>query len=145
MSSDAVPEQHASADDYLQRAELMAELGRYDDAVAELGFAITLDQASVRAWTMLARVQLAAERPDEALVAADTAVAVSTATAAIPGAAPDWAPPLVARGLALVDLRRFREAAEVADELLAPGSGGRVRPAQRGRHPGRRPQRPGAR
>ncbi|WP_329105130.1 tetratricopeptide repeat protein [Micromonospora sp. NBC_01699] len=121
MSSDAAPEQHASAEDYLQRADLMAELGRYDDAVAELGFAITLDQASVRAWTMLARVQLAAQRPEEALAAADTAVAVSTATAAIPGAAPDWAPPLVARGLALVDQRRFKEAAEVADELLRRG------------------------
>ncbi|MEV4627881.1 tetratricopeptide repeat protein [Micromonospora sp. NPDC049523] len=121
MSSDAAPEQHASADDYLQRADLMAELGRYDDAVAELGYAITLDQASVRAWTMLARVQLAAERPEDALAAADTAVAVSTATAAVPGAAPDWAAPLVARGLALVDLRRFKEAAEVADDLLRRG------------------------
>lgn len=121
MSSDAVPEHHASADDYLQRADLMAELGRYDDAVAELGFAITLDQASVRAWTMLARVQVVAGRPEEALTAADTAVAVSTATAAIPGAALDWAAPLAARGLALVDLRRFREAAEVADELLTRG------------------------
>ncbi|RKR88957.1 tetratricopeptide repeat protein [Micromonospora pisi] len=121
MSSDAAPDYQASADDYLQRADLMAELGRYDDAVTELGFAITLDQASVRAWTMLARTHLAAERPEEALAAADTATAVSTATAAVPGAAPDWAPPLVARGIALVELRRFREAAEVADEILGRG------------------------
>lgn len=121
MSSDAAPEQHASADDYVQRAELLAELGRYDEAAAELGFAITLDQDSTRAWTMLARVHLVAGRPEEALVAAETAVAVSTATAAIPGAAPDWASPLVARGLALVDLRRFGEAAEAADQLLARG------------------------
>jgi tetratricopeptide (TPR) repeat protein len=121
VSSDAAPEQHAPADDYLQRAELMAELGRYDEAVAELGFAITLDQGSVRAWTMLARVHLAAERPEEALVAADTAVTVASATVGASGDVAGWASPLVARGLALADLRRFAEAAQVADQLLVRG------------------------
>lgn len=111
MSSDAASEQHASSEGYVQRAELLADLGRYDEAAAELGYAVALDPGSVRALTVLARVHLAAGRAGEALAAADAAVA----------AGPGLVPSLVARALALIDLRRFAEAARDADEILALG------------------------
>lgn len=111
MSSDATSGQHADFDGYLHRAELLADLGRYGDAVDELRFALALAPADGRALVLLARVQLAAQRPDEALTAADTAVS----------ATPDLVPALVARGMALLDLSRFDEAAQAADRLLDVG------------------------
>ncbi len=108
MSAD-VPTDPPAADGYLQRATLLGELGRYDEAASELGFALALDPAAVEALIMLARVQLAAGRPTEALAAAESAVA----------AAPGQVPPLVARALALGDLERYAEAARTADEILA--------------------------
>lgn len=110
MSSDAASDQHSS-DGYVQRAELLADLGRYDEAAAELGYAVALEPGNARALTMLARVHLAAQRPAEALSAADAAAA----------AAPGLVHPLVPRGLALADLRRFTEAAATADQILALG------------------------
>ncbi|MCI4063085.1 tetratricopeptide repeat protein [Micromonospora sp. R77] len=110
MSSDAAPDQFA-ADGHLQRAQLLAELGRYDEAAGELAPAIAAHPTDSSALTMLARVHLAAGRSAEARAAADAAVA----------AAPGVIPPLVARGLALVDLREFRAAAATADEILALG------------------------
>jgi tetratricopeptide (TPR) repeat protein len=110
VSSDAASDQHSS-DGYVQRAELLADLGRYDEAAVELGYAVALDPGNARALTMLARVHLAAERPVEALSAADAATA----------AAPGRVHPLVVRGLALADLRRFKEAAAMADQILALG------------------------
>ncbi|SCF35318.1 tetratricopeptide repeat protein [Micromonospora mirobrigensis] len=110
MSSDTTPERSA-ADGYLQRAQLLAELGRYDEAAAELGYAVALEPANADVLTVLARVHLAAGRPAEALTAADAAVA----------AAPGAVPPLVARGLALTDLEAYRAAAGCADEILALG------------------------
>lgn len=109
MSSGPASGETESPDDFIQRAQLLAELGRYDEAAAELGFALALEPANHHALVVLARVHLAADRPAEALAAAEAAVAV----------APDAAFPLVVRALALVDLRRFDEAARVADELLA--------------------------
>ncbi|MEV0152650.1 tetratricopeptide repeat protein [Micromonospora sp. NPDC050686] len=110
MSSDTTPDRSA-ADGYLQRAQLLAELGRYDEAAGELGFAVALEPANGEVLTALARVQLAAGQAAEALTAAESAVA------ATPGAVP----PLVARGLALLDLREFKAAAATADELLRLG------------------------
>ncbi|GIJ75596.1 Tetratricopeptide repeat-containing protein [Micromonospora phaseoli] len=110
MSAD-VPTDPPAADGYLERATLLAELGRYDEAVAELGFALALDPAAAEVSTMLARVQLAAGRPAESLAAAEAAVA----------AAPGQIPPLVVRGLALGDLERYGEAARTADDILALG------------------------
>jgi tetratricopeptide (TPR) repeat protein len=109
VSSDAASGQTESADDFVQRAQLLAELGRYDEAGTELGFAIALEPHNPQALVVLARVRLVAGRAAEALTAADSAVA----------AAPDAAAPLVTRALALADLRRFGEAAQVADQLLA--------------------------
>ncbi|SCL20884.1 Tetratricopeptide repeat-containing protein [Micromonospora nigra] len=110
MSSDADSDR-SSAEGYLQRAQLLAELGRYDEAAEELGYAVALDPADAGALTMLSRVHLAAGRPTEALTAAESACA----------AAPGLLYALVARGLALGDLERYAEAARTADEILALG------------------------
>ncbi|HEY0700037.1 MAG TPA: tetratricopeptide repeat protein, partial [Micromonospora sp.] len=74
MTSDAAPDQYASAESYLQRAVLLADLGRYDEAAAELGFAIALEPEHLPALTMLARVRLAADQPEPALAAAESAL-----------------------------------------------------------------------
>jgi tetratricopeptide (TPR) repeat protein len=97
-----------SADGYVRRAELLADLGRYDEAAAELDCAVALAPGNAYALTVLARVHLAAARPDAALAAAEAAGASD----------PDLVPALVLRGLALNDLRRFGEAAATADRLL---------------------------
>ncbi|MEU8328324.1 tetratricopeptide repeat protein [Micromonospora sp. NPDC048839] len=110
MSSDPAPDQSA-ADGYLQRAQLLAELGRHDEAAGELAYGLALQPDDADALTTLARVHLAAGRPAEALTAADTAVA----------AAPEALPPLVARGMALADLERYSESAATADRILALG------------------------
>ncbi|MEU8425436.1 hypothetical protein AB0C15_31640 [Micromonospora sp. NPDC048835] len=110
MSSDPTPDQSA-ADGYAQRAQLLAELGRYDEAAGELAYGLALQPDDVGALTILARVHLAADRPGEALTSADAAVAV----------APEALPPLVARGMALTDLERYSEAAATADRILGLG------------------------
>jgi tetratricopeptide (TPR) repeat protein len=104
-------EEPESTDSYLQRAQLLAELGRYDEAAGELAHVLAREPAHAPALTMLARVHLAADRAAEALPAAESAAA----------AAPGEVEPLVARGLALTDLQRYAEAARTADEILALG------------------------
>ncbi|MGC5017472.1 tetratricopeptide repeat protein [Micromonospora sp. DT47] len=108
MTGDATSDRSA-ADGYRQRAQLLAELGRYDEAAEELGFALALGPTDAVALTLLARLHLAAGRPAEALAAADSASA----------AAPDAVAPLVARGFALTDLGQYAEAARTADRILA--------------------------
>jgi tetratricopeptide (TPR) repeat protein len=110
MSSEPTPEQSA-VPGYLQRAQLLAELGRYDEAAAELGYAVALAPGDPTALTMLAQVHLAADRPAEARTAAESALA----------AAPGFVPALVARAMALVDLREYPEAARTAQEILSLG------------------------
>ncbi|PGH41259.1 hypothetical protein COO58_25825 [Micromonospora sp. WMMA1996] len=110
MPSDAAPDQSA-ADGYLQRAHLLAELGRYDEGIDELTALIAAQPAHLEALTMLARMQLAAARPAEALAASEAASAT----------APGTVPALVVRGLALLDLERWKAAAATADEILALG------------------------
>lgn len=95
---------------YVARAELLADLGRYDEAAAELAEA---DPGDVPAHTLLARVRLAAGAPAEALAAADAAVAAGPADL---GA-------LIARGMALADLGRVDEAAGQAEQILRHGRG----------------------
>ncbi len=132
MPSDAAPDQSA-ADGYLQRAHLLAELGRYDEGIGELTALIATEPAHVPALTMLARMHLAADRPAEALAAAEAAVATIGDTPAHEPPAPeppvsgtparDHVPALVARGFALLDLERWKEAAATADEILARAPG----------------------
>lgn len=130
MSSETSPEPPTDVDGYLQRAGLLADLGRYDEAAAEIGFAVALDPDSAAAQVMLARVHLAADRPEQALAAIDslgTGDAANPWSAAAAGAEADDATlsqsdrigRQVVRGLALIDLRRFAEAAQLATELLA--------------------------
>jgi tetratricopeptide (TPR) repeat protein len=95
---------------YVQRAELLAELGRYDEAAAELTEAAVDD---VPAQTLLARIWLAAGSPKQALAAADAAVA----------AGPADLPALIARGMALADLGRVDDAATQAEQILRRGRG----------------------
>ncbi|WFE22279.1 tetratricopeptide repeat protein [Solwaraspora sp. WMMD937] len=139
MSSESSPEPPTDVDGYLQRAGLLADLGRYDEAAGEIGFAVALDPDSVAARIMLARVHLAADRPEQALAVIDawadeppnpwSAEATAAATpadadgagagaAARPGP-PDRVALLVVRGLALIDLRRYADAARLATDLLA--------------------------
>ncbi|WFF07499.1 tetratricopeptide repeat protein [Micromonospora sp. WMMD1076] len=143
MPSDAAPDQSA-ADGYLQRAHLLAELGRYDEGIGELTALIATEPAHVPALTMLARMHLAADRPSEALAAAEAAVAAaggppapeppalgtpaaeastSDTPGAVPPAAGEVVPALVARGFALLDLERWKPAAATADEILARAPG----------------------
>lgn len=94
----------------MQRAELLADLGRYEEAAAELAHA---DRSDVPAQTLLARIWLAAGAPKRALPAADAAVA----------AGPTDVAALVARGMALADLGRVDEAASQAQRILRAGRG----------------------
>ncbi|BCB80302.1 hypothetical protein GCM10022251_05360 [Phytohabitans flavus] len=111
MPSDAPSDRDATPDSYVQRAALLADLGRYDEAAGELADALALDPHHSAAHATLASVHLAAQRPDEALQAADAALAT----------APSDVPALVSRAMALTDLRRFGEAAAVAEEVLRLG------------------------
>ena len=102
-------EPETTPEEYRQRALLMADLGRYDEAVGEiaLGLAAAPDDAALL--STLARVHVVAEQPADALAAAERAVA----------AAPGTVEPLVVRAMALSDERRFGEAAQVAASILA--------------------------
>ena len=55
VSSDAAPDREVTPEQFMRRAEMLADLGRYDEAAAELGYAIALDPASGEALTLLAR------------------------------------------------------------------------------------------
>lgn len=98
------------SDSHVRRAELLADLGRYDEAAAELAGA---DPTDVAAHTLLARVKLAAGEPKAALAAADAAVAADPADLDA----------LIARGMVLADLGRVDEAAAQAEQILRHGTG----------------------
>ncbi|MEV6350801.1 hypothetical protein [Actinoplanes sp. NPDC051851] len=124
MEPDTTPEEHR------QRALLLADLGRYDEAADEIAAGLSADRdtsaddtasaadAAIAAGAdregeaallaTLARIHLAAEQPAEALTAADRAVT----------AAPGTLAPLVVRAMALTDSRRYADAARVAAEIL---------------------------
>jgi Flp pilus assembly protein TadD len=95
-------------EEYRQRALLLADLGRYDEAAGEIaaGLGSAPDEPSLLA--TLARIHLAAQQPAEALVAAERAVA----------AAPAVLGGLVVRAMALTDTQRYGEAARVAAGIL---------------------------
>ncbi|MEV4536931.1 tetratricopeptide repeat protein [Asanoa sp. NPDC049518] len=96
---------------HLRRAELLADLGHFDEAVAELDPRLAADPEDGVALALLAAIQLAAGRPALALAAAERAVA----------ARPGEVSPQVTQGEALIQLRRFKEAAAVADRILDAG------------------------
>ncbi len=108
MSSDADPAPETSAEQYRQRALLLADLGRYDEAAGEIRDGLTAAPGDAALLTTLSRLYLAAGQAAEALAAADRALA----------AAPDTVEPLVVRGGALADLRRYGDAAQVASDVL---------------------------
>jgi tetratricopeptide (TPR) repeat protein len=95
---------------HVQRAELLADLGRYAEAAAELADAGAND---VPAQTLLARVKLAEGARQEALAAADAAVAAD----------PTDLGALIARGMVLADLGHADEAVAQAEEILRQGRG----------------------
>jgi Flp pilus assembly protein TadD len=95
-------------EEYRQRALLLADLGRYDEAAGEIAAGLTAAPDEPGLLATLARIHLAADQPVEALVAAERAVA----------AAPTALTTLVVRAMALADSRRFDEAARVAAEIL---------------------------
>jgi Flp pilus assembly protein TadD len=101
-------EPDTTPEDYRQRALLLADLGRYDEAAEEIAVGLEAAPADAALLATLARVHLAADQPAEALVAAERAVA----------AAPGTLNPLVVRGMALADSRRYSDAAQVATGIL---------------------------
>ena len=94
---------------HIARAELLADLGRYEEAAEELS---DLRSDDVAGYTLLSRIRLASGDLRGALAAAEAAVA----------AAPRDIGAQVARGMALADLGRVDEAAEQAERLLRHGS-----------------------
>ncbi|MBB4696447.1 tetratricopeptide repeat protein [Paractinoplanes abujensis] len=101
-------EPETTPEEYRQRALLLADLGRYDEAAQEIasGLATAPDEASLLA--TLARIHLAADQPGEALRAAERAVAASPSTLTN----------LVVRAMALTDSEKYGEAAQVASAII---------------------------
>ncbi|MFF5295485.1 hypothetical protein [Paractinoplanes globisporus] len=95
-------------EEYRQRALLLADLGRYDEAAGEIAAGLTAAPGEPSLLATLARIHLAAEQPTEALAAADRAVA----------AAPETLTGLVVQAMAMVDCRRYVDAARVSAEIL---------------------------
>ncbi|AGL21345.1 hypothetical protein [Actinoplanes sp. N902-109] len=102
-------EPETTPEEYRQRALLLADLGRYDEAAGELAAGLALAPGAAPLLTTLAKIHLAAAQPIDALLAADSAAS----------AAPGTIEPLVVRAMALTDDRRYGEAAQVAGEILA--------------------------
>ncbi|MGX6603641.1 hypothetical protein ACWKSP_16075 [Micromonosporaceae bacterium Da 78-11] len=102
LDPDTTPEE------YRQRALLLADLGRYDEAAGEIAEGLTSAPDEPSLLATLARIHLAADQPAEALVAAERAVTASPAELTT----------LVVRAMALSDSRRYSEAAGVATDIL---------------------------
>jgi hypothetical protein len=101
-------EPETTPEEYRQRALLLADLGRYDEAADDLAAGLGAAPADAALLATLARIHLAADQPAAALVAAERAVA----------AAPDTINPLVVRAMALTDSSRYGDAATVAGGIL---------------------------
>ncbi|MQA25377.1 MAG: hypothetical protein GEU94_07880 [Micromonosporaceae bacterium] len=94
----------ASRGEQVRRAELLADLGRYDEAEQELRAALAADAADIEALALLAYVCLRAGRAHEALGSADAAISL----------APGHALAQDVRNQALVALGRADEATSAA-------------------------------
>ena len=90
------------------RGLLLARLGWWSEAEHAYREYASARPASVRAWNGLADVQLALDLYDEAVQSLDAALRL----------APEDAPTLVRRGIAMACLRRFRDAQELFDSAL---------------------------
>ncbi|WP_433371493.1 hypothetical protein ACQPZX_47590 [Actinoplanes sp. CA-142083] len=106
MGPDLDPE--TTPEEYRQRALLLADLGRYDEAAGEIAAGLSAAPGEPSLLATLARIHLAAEQPAEALAAAERAVA----------AAPEALSTQVVRAMALTDSRRYADAARVASDIL---------------------------
>ncbi|BBH65073.1 hypothetical protein ACTI_17580 [Actinoplanes sp. OR16] len=107
MSAPIEPE--TTPEEHRQRALLLADLGRYDEAAEEIAAGLTSAPQEASLLATLATIHLAADQPAEALAAADRAAA---------GTPPALAG-LVVRAMALTDSRRFGDAARIAEGILA--------------------------
>ncbi|GIE79951.1 hypothetical protein Aph02nite_59010 [Actinoplanes philippinensis] len=101
-------EPDTTPEEYRQRALLLADLGRYDEAADEIAAGLTAEPQEVSLLATLARIHLIAEQPAEALAAADRAATVD----------PRALSALVVRAMALTDSRRYADAARIAAEIL---------------------------
>lgn len=101
-------EPETTPEEYRQRALLLADLGRYDEAAGEIAAGLSAAPEEPNLLATLARIHLAAEQPAEALRAADRANS----------AAPAILHTLVVRAMALTDSRRYGEAAQIAVDIL---------------------------
>ncbi len=101
-------EPETTPEEYRQRALLLADLGRYDEAAGEVAAGLAVAPGRAALLTTLAKIHIAAAQPADALSAADRAAS----------AAPDTIDPLITRAMALTDDRRYGEAAQVASEIL---------------------------
>jgi len=101
-------EPETTPEEYRQRALLLADLGRYDEAAGEIAAGLEAAPEEPQLLATLARIHLVAEQPAEALRAADRANS----------AAPAILHTLVVRAMALTDSKRYGEAAQVAVDIL---------------------------
>ncbi|BCJ53682.1 hypothetical protein Asp14428_51570 [Actinoplanes sp. NBRC 14428] len=101
-------EPETTPEEYRQRALLLADLGRLDEAAGEIAAGLGAAPGDSGLLTTLARLHVAAGQAVAALEAADRAAA----------AAPEALEPLVVRAMALTDDRRYGEAAQVAADIL---------------------------
>lgn len=93
---------------YIQRAELLSDLGRHTEAGEELRHALALEPQNALALALYADVLLADTRFDEALTVAGQALVAD----------PHNVPAHVVRGQALAALERTEEALAAAEDLL---------------------------
>jgi hypothetical protein len=101
-------EPETTPEEYRQRALLLADLGRYDEAAGEIAAGLEAAPNEPNLLATLARIHLVAEQPAEALRAADRANS----------AAPAILHTLVVRAMALTDSQRYGEAAQIAVDIL---------------------------
>jgi Flp pilus assembly protein TadD len=94
---------------YIQRADLLDDLGRYAEAADELREALRIEPDNPEALATLALIELRAGRAEQALAPAQAALHVR----------PDHLLGQVVRGHVLAELDRRQDAVDAADELLA--------------------------
>jgi tetratricopeptide (TPR) repeat protein len=94
---------------YIQRADLLDDLGRYSEAADELRQALRIEPDNPEALATLALIELRAGRAEQALAPAQAALQ----------AQPDHLLGQVVRGHVLAELDRRQDAVDAADELLA--------------------------